>query len=88
MRVGLSFKPDTLPLVQVVLHIAMLGLELVLDLSIWMTFLALQVLASYWSALAGQSWHITVITLLMRVLGVKVVFSLLHLSSTKVLAAK
>ena len=70
------------------LHIAVLSLELVLDQSTWMTFLALQVLASYWSALAGQSWNITVITLLMRVWGAKVIFSLLHFPSTEVLAAK
>ena len=67
------------------LHIVVLGLELVLGPSTWMMLLVLQVLASYWSALAGQSWHITVITLLMRVWGAKVIF---HFSSTKVLAAK
>ena len=40
-----------------------------------MMLLVLQVLVSYWSVLAVQSWDITVITMLMLVLGVKVMFS-------------
>jgi len=47
-------KLCTLLIVQVELHIAMLGLVLVLDLSTWMMLLVLQVLASYWSVLADQ----------------------------------
>ena len=47
--------PAALPLVQVELHIAMLGLEQVLDLSIWMMSNAAQALANCWSAIAGQS---------------------------------
>ena len=39
---------------QVEFHIAMLSLVLVLDPSTWMMLLVLQVLASCWSALAGQ----------------------------------
>ena len=45
----------TLPVMQVELRIAMLTLVLVLDPSTWMMLLVLQVLANYWSALAGQS---------------------------------
>ena len=45
----------SLPVVQVELHMAMLPLVLVLGLSTWMMLLALQVTASYWSAIAGQS---------------------------------
>ena len=56
-------------------HIAMLILVLVLDPSTWTMLLVLQVLVSYWSALAGQSQVITVFTLLMLVLGVKVILS-------------
>ena len=41
--------------IQVEFHTAMLGLVLVLDPSTWMMLLVLQVLASYWSALADQS---------------------------------
>ena len=52
---------------QVELHIATLSLVLVLDPFIWTMLLVLQVLASYWSALAVQSWYITVFTLLMLV---------------------
>ena len=40
---------------QVELHITMLFLVLVLDPSTWMMLLVLQVLVSYWSALADQS---------------------------------
>ena len=40
--------------IQVELHITMLTLVLVLGLSTWMMLLVLQVLASYWSALADQ----------------------------------
>ena len=47
--------PAALPLVQVELHIAMLGLEQVLDPSTWMMLVALQVIANCWSAIAGQS---------------------------------
>ena len=47
--------PATLPMVQVELHTAMLGLEQVLDLSIWMMSNAAQALANCWSAIAGQS---------------------------------
>ena len=61
---------------QVELHIAVPSLVLVLGPSTWMMLLVLQVLASYWSVLADQSWHMTVITLLMLVWGVKVWFSL------------
>ena len=43
------------PVIQVEFHIAMLGLVLVLAPSTWMMLLVLQVLVSYWSALAGQS---------------------------------
>ena len=50
----------------------MLSLVLVLDPSTWMMLLVLQVLASYWNALADQSLHMTVFTLLMLVWGVKV----------------
>ena len=63
-----------LPVIQVELHITMLSLVLVLDQSTWMMLRVIQVIASYWSVLADQSWHITVITLLMLVLGVKVWF--------------
>ena len=49
-------------------------LVLVLALSTWMMLLVLQVLASYWSALAVLSQDIIVLTLLMLVLGVKVAF--------------
>ena len=62
-------------MVQVELHIAMLTLVLVLAPSTWMMLLVLQVLASYWSAIAGQSQVITVYTLLMLVWGVKVILS-------------
>ena len=51
----------------------MLSLVLVLDPSTWMMLLVLQVLASYWNVLVGQSWNITVITTVMLVLGVKVI---------------
>ena len=57
---------------QVELHITMLSLVLVLDPSTWMMLLALQVLANYWNVLAGQSWNITVITMLTLVWVVKV----------------
>ena len=40
---------------QVEFHIAMPTLVLVLDPSTWMMSLVLQVLVSFWSALAGQS---------------------------------
>ena len=39
---------------QVEFHIAMLSLVLVLDPSTWMMLLVLQVIVSYWSALADQ----------------------------------
>ena len=52
----------------------MLSLVLVLDLSTWMMLLVLQVLVSYWSALAGQSQHTTAFTLLMLVWDVMVIF--------------
>jgi len=45
---------STLLTVQVELHIAMLGLVLVLVPSTWMMLLVLQVLVSYWSVLASQ----------------------------------
>ena len=61
-------------MIQVELHITMLSLVLVLDPSTWMMLLVLQVLVSYWNALAGQSWCITVIILLMLVWDVKVTF--------------
>ena len=53
----------------------MLSLVLVLAPSTWMMLLVLQVLANYWSVLAGQSQVMTVFTLLMLVLDVKVIFS-------------
>ena len=50
------YKPDFLYIiVQVQLHITMLGLVLELDLSTWMMLLVLQVLASCLSALADLS---------------------------------
>ena len=61
--------------VQMGFHITMLILVLVLDPSTWTMLLVLQVLVSYWSALADQSQVITVYTLLMLVLGVKVILS-------------
>ena len=64
----------TLILVQVELHTTVLSLVLVLVPSTWMMLLVLQVIVSYWNALAGQSWCITVIILLMLVWGVKVRF--------------
>ena len=71
MQVYLLFeclvRPVAFPVLQVELHIAMLFLVLVLDLSTWTMLLVLQVLANYWSVLADQSWHITVFTLLMLV---------------------
>ena len=60
---------------QVEFHIATLSLVLVLGLSTWMMLHVLQVTVSYWSVLAGQSCTITALTLLMLVLGAKVVFS-------------
>ena len=62
-------------MLQVEFHIAELSLELVLGQSIWIMLLVLQVIANYWSAIAGQSQVITVYTLLMLVWGVKVLFS-------------
>ena len=59
---------------QVEFHIATLSLVLVLDPSTWMMLLVLQVIVSYWSALAGQSCYIIVLTLPMLVSGVKVIF--------------
>ena len=49
------FYTFCLPILQVELHIAMLTLVLVLDPFTWMMLLVLQVLVSYWSALADQS---------------------------------
>jgi len=60
--------------VQVEPHITVLTLVLVLGPSTWMMLLVLQVLISYWSVLAHQSQVITVYTLLMLVLGVKVIY--------------
>jgi len=60
---------------QVEFHTAMLTLVLVLDPSTWMMLLVLQVLASCWSAPADQSQVITVYTLRMLVLDVKVILS-------------
>ena len=69
--------------VQVEGRIAMLTLVLVLGPSTWMMLLVLQVLAAFWSALAGQSYHITVITFMMLVWGVQVMlvfdFRICHL---------
>ena len=59
-------------ILQLDLHIAMLTLVLVLVPSTWMMSSVLQVLASYWSAPVGQSYLITVFTLLMLVWDVKV----------------
>ena len=67
-----SFEFTAFTVMQVEFHIAMLSLVLVLDPFIWMMWVVLQVLANCWSALAGQSQHITVLTLLMLVWGVKV----------------
>jgi len=52
----------------------MLILVLVLAPSSWMMLYVLQVLVNYWNVLAGQFQVITVLTLLMLVLGVKVIF--------------
>ena len=54
-------------------HIAMLSLVLVLAPSTWMMLYVLQVLASCWNVLAVQFQVIVVLTLLMLVLGVKVI---------------
>ena len=62
-------------MIKVEFHITTLSLVLVLGPSTLMMLLVLQVLVSYWSALAGQSYNITVITLLMLVLGAKVICS-------------
>ena len=59
---------------QVEFHIAMLILVLVLAPSSWMMLYVLQVLVNYWNVLAGQFQVITVLTLLMLALGVKVTF--------------
>jgi len=61
------FFASALPVLQVELLTAMLTLVLVLDLSTWMMLVVLQVIASYWSALADQSWRITVFILPMLV---------------------
>ena len=58
--------------IQLVGHTAMLGLVLVLAPSSWMKFSAAPMRVSYWSALANQFSLMTVFTLLMLVLGVKV----------------
>ena len=50
----------------------MLSLVLVLAPSTWMMLLVLQMLISYWNALADKFWHITVIIMLMLVWVVKV----------------
>ena len=65
---------DCFTVAQVAFHIIMLTLVLVLDPYTWMMLLVLQVLVSYWSALAGQSQHITVFTLVMLVWGVMVIY--------------
>ena len=57
---------------QVALHTVMLALVLVLAPSFWMTSSVLQVLASYWSALADQSCLTTACILLMLAWDVKV----------------
>ena len=50
-----SFEFAAFLVIQVEFHIAMLGLVLVLDQFTWMMLLVLQVIVSYWSALADQS---------------------------------
>ena len=60
------------PIAQVELHTAMLFSVLVLGPSTLTMLLVLQVLVSYWSALAEQFQVITVFILLMLVWGVKV----------------
>ena len=67
MREDFCFKFVSFPVLQVGFNIAMPTLVLVLDPSTWMMLLVLQVLISYWNALADQFWHITVITMLMLV---------------------
>ena len=71
----MSFEFVPFSVLQVEFHIGMLSLVLVLDPSTWMMLLVLQVLASYWSALADKFQVTTVFTLLMLVWGVKVIFS-------------
>ena len=61
------FESGAYPMLQVIFHITMLSLVLVPAPSSWMMLLALQVLASYWSAIADQYYHTTVITILMLV---------------------
>ena len=59
-------------LVQVVEHTAVLTLVLAVDQSFWMMSNVPQAQASYWNATVVQSCHTTASTLLMLVLGVKV----------------
>ena len=72
--VRFSFEFAAFLVMQVEFHMPMPTLVLVLAPFIWMMLLVLQVIVSYWSALAGRSWDITVLILLMLVLGVKVIF--------------
>ena len=48
------------------------SLVLVLDLSFWMKYSAVQVLVNYWSVPVDQFCLMTALTLMMLVLGVKV----------------
>ena len=61
-------------MMQMVFHMAMPTSVLVLAPFIWMMLLVLQVLVNYWSALVDQSWHITVIIMLMLVSSVMVIY--------------
>ena len=71
-------------MIQVELHITMLSLVLVLAPSTWMMLLVLQMLISYWNALADKFWHITVIIMLMLVWVVKVLLLNLIIRNRKI----
>ena len=77
-----SFEFAAFLVLQVEFHTAMLSLVLVLDQSIWMMLRVLQVIVSYWSALAGQSRGITVITLRMLVWGAKVIYFHINIATS------
>ena len=53
-------------------HTEVPSLVLVLALSFWMKYSAVQVLVNYWSVPVDQFCHMTALTLMMLVLGVKV----------------
>ena len=65
--VRVLFESGAYPMLQVIFHIIMLPLVLVPAPSSWMMLLVLQVLVSYWNALADQYYHTIVFTLLMLV---------------------